>query len=283
MTAEGTNTYILGKSEVAIIDPGPMLDSHLAAIVDAVAGRRVVGILVTHAHRDHSPAAAPLARRVGAPVMAFGTAAAGRSEAMRALPATGGEGVDTTFAPDVALPDGAEVAGDGWRLRAIWTPGHMANHLSFHWIEGRAVFTGDTVMGWASTLISPPDGDVGQYMTSLDRLEATDARRFHPGHGDPVAAPAARCRELRTHRRTREAEILAALDESDRIPDIVARVYADTPPTLHVAAARNVLAHLIHLAEQGRAASDGPPGPDALWRRFPENPQVPLAQTGRLG
>ncbi len=269
MTAAGTNTYILGKDEVAIIDPGPCIDAHLEAIVDAVAGRRVVGLLVTHAHLDHSPAAAPLARTLDAPVMAFGRADAGRSDLMRSLPATdGGEGVDTGFNPDVTLTDGAEIAGADWRLRAIWTPGHMANHLSFHWIEGDAVFTGDTVMGWASTMISPPDGDLGQYMATLDRLEALDTERFHPGHGDPVTAPVARCRELRAHRLARESEILAALDRPARISALVARIYASTPPALHRAAARNVLAHLIHLETQDRVAAEPAIAPDALWRRL---------------
>ncbi|WP_299653183.1 MBL fold metallo-hydrolase [uncultured Jannaschia sp.] len=269
MTAAGTNTYILGKDEVAIIDPGPCIDAHLEAIVGAVAGRRVVGLLVTHAHLDHSPAAAPLARTLDAPVMAFGRADAGRSDLMRSLPVTGGgEGVDTGFNPDVTLADDAEIAGADWRLRAIWTPGHMANHLSFHWIEGDAVFTGDTVMGWSSTMISPPDGDLGQYLTTLDRLEALDTERFHPGHGDPVTAPVARCRELRAHRLARESEILAALDRPARISALVARIYASTPPALHRAAARNVLAHLIHLEMQGRVAAEPTIAPDALWHRL---------------
>ena len=269
MTAAGTNTYILGKDEVAIIDPGPCIDAHLEAIVDAVAGRGVVGLLVTHAHLDHSPAAAPLARALDAPVMAFGRADAGRSDLMRSLPATGGgEGVDTGFDPDVTLADGAEIAGADWRLRTIWTPGHMANHLSFHWVEGDAVFTGDTVMGWSSTMISPPDGDLGQYLTTLDRLEALQTGRFHPGHGDPVTAPVARCRELRAHRLARESEILAALDRPARISALVARIYANTSPALHRAAARNVLAHLIHLEMQGRVAAEPTIAPDALWHRL---------------
>ena len=268
MTAAGTNTYILGRDDVAIIDPGPCLEAHLDAIVAAIAGRRVVAVLVTHAHLDHSPAAAPLARRVGAPVMAFGPPESGRSRRMGDLPAIGGgEGVEAGFVPDIALADDAEVAGTRWRLRAIWTPGHMANHLSFHWIEGDAVFTGDTVMAWSSTMISPPDGDLGQYMASLDRLEAIGAGRFHPGHGDPVEAPAARCRELRAHRLSREAEILAALVRPRRIDEIVAVVYADTPPALHGAAGRNVLAHLLHLVDQGRVAAEGAVALDARWHR----------------
>jgi glyoxylase-like metal-dependent hydrolase (beta-lactamase superfamily II) len=268
MTERGTNSYVLGAGDVAVIDPGPDDAGHRAALVAAIGGRPVRAVIVTHSHLDHSPGAAPLARAVGAPVLAFGPSDAGRSPTMRALAdrVEGGEGVDAGFAPDASLADGDRVAGDGWTLRALHTPGHMANHLSLHWEEGAQTFTGDTVMGWASTLISPPDGDLGQFMASLDRLEALGARRFHPGHGAPVASPAARCRELRAHRLSREAAILAALDAPRRIPELVARIYADTPPALHAAAARNVLAHLIHLAETGRAEADPALRPDALWR-----------------
>lgn len=175
--------------------------------------------------------------------------------------------MDAGFAPDATLADGDELAGDGWTLRALHTPGHMASHLCFHWVEADATFTGDTVMGWASTLISPPDGDVGQFLASLDCLEALGATTFHPGHGASVEAPAARCRALRDHRHAREAAILAALDGTDTIPALVGAVYADTPPGLREAAARNVLAHLVHLWERGTVEADPAPGPRAAWRR----------------
>ncbi|WP_298433354.1 MBL fold metallo-hydrolase [uncultured Jannaschia sp.] len=268
MTQAGTNSYILGHDRLAVIDPGPAIPAHIEALYDAIGGRPVAAILVTHSHLDHSPAARPLAGRVDAPVLAFGPSDAGQSETMRRLPnLDGGEGVDHDFAPDARLSDGDTIAGDGWTLRAIHTPGHMANHLSFHWVEAAATFTGDTVMGWASTMISPPDGDLGQFMRSLDRLEALGAARFHPGHGDAVDAPGPRCAALRAHRRDREAAILAILETSNTVEGIVAAVYHDTPPALHAAAARNVLAHLIHLAERGAVAPDGPIGPDARWRR----------------
>jgi glyoxylase-like metal-dependent hydrolase (beta-lactamase superfamily II) len=268
MTLDGTNSYVLGHRDVAVIDPGPAIAAHLDALEAAVAGRPVRAVIVTHAHLDHSPAAHVLAARLGAPVLAFGRAEDGRSPTMQALAGSveGGEGVDGAFAPDRRLDDGDVVAGEGWTLRALHTPGHMACHLSLHWLERSETFTGDTVMGWASTLISPPDGDLGQFMASLGRLEALDARRFHAGHGAPIAEPAARCRALRLHRLGREAAICAALHGPRRIPELVAEIYADTPPALLGAAARNVLAHLIHLAETGRAVADPSPGPDAIWR-----------------
>ena len=144
----------------------------------------------------------------------------------------------------------------------------MANHLSFEWVEAGAVFTGDTVMGWASTMISPPDGDLGQFMASLTLLEGLDARVFHPGHGEPVQDPGARCRELRAHRRAREAAILSALPAAPTVPALVTLIYADTPRALHGAAGRNVLAHLIHLAETGRARAEPMIGPEAIWTRM---------------
>lgn len=269
MTGAGTNSYVLGHRDVAVIDPGPADPRHLEALACAVDGRPVRAVIVTHSHLDHSPGAGPLARRLGAPVLAFGASDAGRSETMRGLAGLvgGGEGVDAGFRPDRTLADGEAVTGDGWTLRALHTPGHMANHISLHWEERGETFTGDTVMGWASTLISPPDGDLGQFLASLDRLEALDARRFHPGHGGPVEAPSGRCRALRDHRLAREAAVLASLDAPRRIPALVAAIYADTPPALHGAAARNVLAHLVHLAQRGRVAADPGIHPDALWRR----------------
>ncbi|TFL17979.1 MBL fold metallo-hydrolase [Jannaschia formosa] len=270
MTEAGTNGYVLGRSDVVVIDPGPDEARHRAALIAAIAGRPVRAVIVTHSHLDHSPGARPLADALRAPVLGFGPSAAGRSETMDRLAGLvgGGEGVDVGFAPDDVLAEGDRVAGDGWTLRALHTPGHMANHLSLHWEEAGETFTGDTVMGWASTLISPPDGDLGQFMASLDRLEALEARRFHAGHGAPVEAPSARCRALRDHRLAREAAVLDALATPHRIPELVAAIYTDTPPALHAAAARNVLAHLVHLAETGRVAAAPSLHPEAVWRRL---------------
>ena len=257
MTYRGTNTYLVGRRGLAVIDPGPMLEAHLDAILAAVTpGQRITHILVTHAHLDHSPLARPLSEATGAPVLAFGDAASGRSQAMQALAESGmvggGEGVDAGFAPDQCLADGARVAGDGWQLEALHTPGHFGNHLSFAW--GDMLFSGDVVMGWASSLVSPPDGDLTAFMTSLSRLAARRWSRFHPGHGAPIDAPAERLSELRDHRLMREAQILSALGSgASDATSLAARIYTDTPATLLPAATRNVLAHLLDLQASGRA------------------------------
>jgi glyoxylase-like metal-dependent hydrolase (beta-lactamase superfamily II) len=269
MTHTGTNTFVVGHDDVAVIDPGPVGAPHLDAVLAAIAGRRVRAILVTHSHMDHSPGARPLQATLrDVPILAFGHSGAGRSDTMARLTHLGGgEGVDAAFAPDETLRQGGTVTGDGWTLRAHHTPGHMANHLSFEWPEASAIFTGDTVMGWASTMISPPDGDLGQFMASLDRLERLEATVFHCGHGKPVIDPAARCRDLRAHRLAREAAIHAALPYAPTIPALVAKIYADTPVALHGAAARNVLAHLIHLVQTDRARAIPTIGPDATWEQ----------------
>jgi glyoxylase-like metal-dependent hydrolase (beta-lactamase superfamily II) len=266
MTAQGTNTYVLGAFELAVIDPGPMEEAHLEAILRVVGNQPVRAILVTHSHLDHSPLARPLARRTGAPILAFGPSEAGRPTGP-AERLGGGEGVDPEFRPDHRLRDGEAVSGPGWTLAALHTPGHMGNHMSFHWREMNAVFTGDTVMAWASTMISPPDGDLGQFLSSLTRLEALRAGRFLPGHGGAVTDPARRCRELRDHRNARSRAIMEALPNAPTIPALVAAIYADTPPTLHPAAARNVLAHLLHLHAIGRVTAMPVPGVEARWQR----------------
>jgi glyoxylase-like metal-dependent hydrolase (beta-lactamase superfamily II) len=250
MTHWGTNTYLLGEREIAVIDPGPDDPDHLAAILDATAGARITHILVTHAHRDHSPLARELSARTGAPVLGFGAATAGRSKVMEDLARTaivgGGEGVDHGFAPDLALADGDTLSGAEWSLTVLWTPGHFAGHLSFLW-EG-AIFSGDHVMGWASTMISPPDGDVTSFMTSCARLRRMGARRIYPGHGAAIDDPDARLDWLMRHRREREAQILAALGQTPLdLPTLTRRIYHDASPLLLPAAERNVLAHLIDL------------------------------------
>lgn len=253
MTHWGTNTYLIGTREIAVIDPGPDDPAHLEAILAATRGARLRHILVTHAHRDHSTLAPRLAAATGAPVLGFGPPEAGRSAVMQRLAAEGlsggGEGVDAGFAPDATLSDGERLAGPNWSLTAHWTPGHFAGHLAFAW-EDR-VFTGDLVMGWASTLISPPDGDVAAFMTSCASLKALGARVFHAGHGAPIANPADRLDWLIDHRRQREAQILDALGPTPQgIGTLTRRIYTDTPPALLPAAERNVFAHLIDLTER---------------------------------
>jgi glyoxylase-like metal-dependent hydrolase (beta-lactamase superfamily II) len=271
MTFTGTRSYIVGEGEVAVIDPGPDSAAHVDALAAAVAGERVAAVLVTHAHRDHSAGAAAVAARVGAPVLAHGAPAAARSPAMARLESSGalggGEGLDAGFRPDRRIGEGTVVGGPGWTLTALATPGHTADHLSFAWAEAGAVFSGDTVMGWATTLISPPDGDLGAFRASLARLLARDEAVYYPGHGAPVTDPARLVRHLLAHRAAREAEIVAALAAgATRIPELVAGIYADVDPALHAAAARNVLAHLVDLAERGVVRADGPLGPGAAYR-----------------
>ncbi|MCO4847520.1 MAG: MBL fold metallo-hydrolase [Yoonia sp.] len=254
MTYLGTNTYLLGQTSIAVIDPGPDDDDHLAAIHAAAGAGDISHIIVTHAHLDHSPLARRLSKQTGAPVYGFGHAAAGRSTVMQQLAdqglAGGGEGIDVDFAPDVIMASGDAVTTDEWTLKALHTPGHIGNHLSLIW--GNAVFTGDHVMGWASSLVSPPDGDLTDFMMSCEKLAQIDAHIFYPGHGAPIIDPAHRIAWLIAHRRGREAQILNALTPvgltADQITDMV---YVDVNPALMPAAKRNVFAHLVDLSQRG--------------------------------
>jgi hydroxyacylglutathione hydrolase len=270
MTFWGTNTYMIGHGAVAVIDPGPKDSQHLEAILNALSpGETISHILVTHAHLDHSALAPELSRATGAPVLAFGPAEAGRSAQMQALARTlaltGGEGIDTTFQPDRCLSDGEVTAAETWVLEAIHTPGHMANHLCFAWDD--TLFSADHMMGWASSLVSPPDGDMADYMASLRRLSLRKWGSALPGHGSPIDAPFARIAELLAHRAERKAAILDALTEApSRIPDLVERLYSDTPRSLFAAAGRNVFAHLLQLHAEGRVIATPHPTPDALYR-----------------
>lgn len=258
LTGQGTNTFLLGRRHVAVIDPGPDDPGHRAAIL-AASGGRISHIFVTHAHLDHSAGAAALAQETGAPVLAFGDALAGRSALMRRLAgeglAAGGEGLDMDFIPDVTLADGAVIETPDWTLRAVHTPGHAANHLGFAFED--MLFCGDIVMGWSTTIISPPDGDLGDYFRSLDRIETLGAARLLPGHGAPIETPSARLAELAAHRRARTAQILAALRQGPAdAATLAARIY-DIPAPLLPAATRNVLAHLAALAALGAVRPEG--------------------------
>ena len=271
MTFRGTNTYLLGERGLAVIDPGPDDPAHLEAILNAVGpGQRITHILVTHAHLDHSPLARQLAEATGAPVLAYGDARAGRSAAMTRLAAgglsDGGEGLDLGFRPDTALRDGEEITGDGWTLWAHWTPGHLGNHMCF--AARGAVFTGDLVMGWASSLVSPPDGDLTDFMASCARLKTIGAEVFHSGHGAPIEAPGARLDWLVAHRQGREADILAALGRgAASARELAGTIYTDTPAALLPAATRNVLAHLIDLMGKDAVRPLDPLGADARFAR----------------
>jgi glyoxylase-like metal-dependent hydrolase (beta-lactamase superfamily II) len=270
MTGWGTNTYILGAGKtVAVIDPGPAMPAHLSAILAATGARRISHILVTHPHADHSGLAGDLAAATEAPTYGFGPAGSGRSALMRRLAAHadlgGGEGSDDRFVPDIRLTDGAVLNGEGWALTALHCPGHMAEHLCL--ALGDLLFSGDLVMGWSTSLISPPDGDMGDYMASLDKLARHPWSRFLPGHGDPIDAPALRLADLAAHRRAREATIITALsDIPQTLAVLTARAYADTPVALHAAASRNAHAHLIDLAVKGRVLATPDLTPGALFR-----------------
>lgn len=268
LTGPGTNTFLLGRDSVAVIDPGPDDPAHREAILRA-GGGRISHILVTHAHLDHSAGAGPLARLTGAPVLAFGEATAGRSPLMRRLAAQGatggGEGLDHGFAPDAVLRDGDTVAGADWSLSVLHTPGHAGGHLAFRW--GDRVLCGDVVMGWSSTILSPPDGDLADYLRTLDRLAETGARQLLPAHGAPIDDPAARLAELAAHRRERTAQILAALAQGPADAATLAGRLYDIAPHLMPAAARNVLAHLLALTDLGVVAPVGDLHPGAEFAR----------------
>lgn len=269
LTFHGTNTYLLGSGQVAVIDPGPEDDRHLAAILAALdPGERISHILVTHSHRDHSALAPRLSAATGAPVLAFGRATDGCSPLMSRLAAAGltagGDGLDTDFTPDARLSDGSTLHGPDWSLTALHTPGHLGNHLCF--AVGGWLFSGDHVMGWSSSVISPPDGDMAAYCAALQRLQDEPWDRFLPGHGDPIPDPAERLHALLTHRHQRETQILALLSEAPTDPgSLTMRLYHDTPPALHPAARRNVLAHLLDLLEKNRVRTSDPTAPDAIF------------------
>lgn len=271
MTQKGTNTYILGAGKVAVIDPGPALATHKRALMAALSAHETVShIFVTHTHLDHSGLAADLARSTGAKVHAFGTALAGRSATMQHLALGmdigGGEGLDHTFKPDKILADGDRVAAESWQIEAIHTPGHLGNHLCF--AAGDTLLSGDHVMGWSTSLISPPDGDMTDYMASLQKLAARPWAMFLPGHGPAVTDPAGRLADLIRHRRLREAALLDTLGKGpSNIDKMTAAVYPDLAPALIPAARRNVLAHLIDLESRNLITAHPAPLPRALFRR----------------
>ena len=270
MTHWGTNTYLVGTRELVVIDPGPDDPSHLAAIRAAAAGARIAAVVVSHAHLDHSALAPRLAREAGAPVLGFGPPWAGRRPVLERLAAAGGlgggEGVDAGFRPDRTIGECDRIEAEGAVIAVLHTPGHFAGHLAF--AMGDVLLTGDHVMGWASTLVSPPDGDLASFMATCARLAARRDRVYCPGHGAPVSDPAARLDWLVSHREARGRAILGALGEEPLpIGAITARVYRDVPASMLPAAERNVLAHLVDFWEKGEVAADPDLGVAAIFRR----------------
>lgn len=261
-TFNGTGVYIVGRGEVAVIDPGPDLPEHLDALLAALQGETVTAILTTHTHSDHSPLARPLAERTGATI--YGRAAPGAGEHAVKLD----EAHDELFRPDVAVADGQKIAGPGWTLEALATPGHASNHVCYALLEENALFSGDHVMGWSTTVISPPDGDMTAYYASLDKVARRGFATLWPTHGPPITEVAPFLAAYKSHRLDRERQILEQLDAGHgRIREMVPVMYAAVDPRLHPAAAHSVLAHMIHLTRQGVVATDGEPGPDSVYRR----------------
>ena len=264
-TFHGTNSYLIGRQTLAVVDPGPDDDAHLRALLEAIGNRPVSHIFVSHTHRDHSPLAARLKQHTGAAVLAEGPhrpARPLRIGEVNPLDAS----ADTAFVPDVALPDDNVINGDGWAIRTVLTPGHTANHTAFA-LEGTGVlFSADHVMAWATSIVAPPDGAMADYMTSLDRLIERGDRLLLPGHGGPVTAPRSFMRGLRTHRRMRERAILARIRGGDRtINTMVKAIYRDTDPRLYGAAGLSVLAHLEDLVARGLVMTDGAPAIDGIF------------------
>ena len=247
-THSGTWTHLIGERSLAIVDPGPDLPAHRDALIAAIAGRPVAAIVVTHNHRDHSPLAPALKAATGAPIVGAAPILASDDGGPHA-----DDGFDLDYAPDRVLADGEALVGDGWTLTALATPGHTSNHLSFV-LDGTGVLLpGDHVMGWSTTVVSPPDGDMAAYMASLEKLlEREDDRIYYPAHGDPIENPRRFVRGLLGHRKQREGQIMRLLTaDVTGVHDMVAKMYVGLDPRLVPAAARSVLAHLIDLRGRG--------------------------------
>ena len=243
-TATGTQTHLVGTEAIAVIDPGPDLPAHRDAILAAVGGARVTAIMCTHTHHDHSPLAAALKVATGAPVIGCRPLA--------------GAAFDRSYAPDRVLADGERIEGAGWTLDAVATPGHTSNHLCFALNGNEALFSGDHVMGWSTSVVVPPDGEMGAYLASLERLLARDEPVYFPAHGDPIERPQRLLRGMIGHRRQREGQVLRALEGGvTTIPAMVERMYVGLDPRLVQGAQASVHAHLIDLVARGRVTRDG--------------------------
>ena len=256
-TYTGTQTYLVGTHDLAVIDPGPDLPEHVDALTAAIAGRPVVAIMCTHTHRDHSPASRAIAAATGAPIIGCAPLTLD-DDGPRADAA-----FDRDYAPERVLSDGERITGTGWTLTAVATPGHTSNHLCFALEESGVLFTGDHIMGWSTSVVAPPDGDMGDYMASLEKLLAREDRVYYPAHGDAVDKPQRLVRGMMGHRKQREGQILRLLDaQVGEIPAMVEKMYVGLDPRLTGAAGRSVLAHLLDLQNRGLAHSNG-----GTWRK----------------
>ena len=245
-TFYGTGTYIVGRGRVAVIDPGPLDPTHLEAILRAIDGEEVVAIPITHTHRDHSPLAAALKAETGAPTYGFGPHGGDLAEMVE-------EGADADFTPDIRITDGEKITDADWSLEAVHTPGHTSNHLCFALLQEGALFSGDHVMGWSTTVVSPPDGDMADYIASLEKLLTRSETRYYPTHGNPIEDGPEQARSYIAHRLDREEQILACIRNGhDTVAAMVPAMYRDVPAKLHPAAGRSVFAHLIRMVDDGR-------------------------------
>lgn len=264
-TFHGTNSYIVGRETLAVIDPGPEDEAHLQVLLNAIAGRPVSHIFVSHTHADHSPLTARLKEATGATVVAEGPHRAARPLHIGEINPLDASS-DTAFQPDHRLGDGEVIDTGEWAIEAIATPGHTANHMVFALKDTGILFSADHVMAWATSIVAPPDGAMADYMISLDKLADRDETIYLPGHGGSVHKPRKFVRALRTHRKMREAAVLDRIRKGDRtIPDMVKEIYRDTDPRLHGAAGLSVLAHLEDLVARGVVITDGPPAIDGVY------------------
>ena len=265
-TFTGTCSYIVGAGHVAIIDPGPENPAHLAALLEAVRGETVAHIVITHTHRDHSPGARALKAATGAPIVGCAPHVAARALALGEIAVLDAAN-DLDYAPDHVLADGERLAGDGFTLTALATPGHTMNHLAFALAQENSLFSGDHVMAWSTSIVAPPDGAMGAYMHSLERLRGRGETTYWPGHGGPVRDPARFVRALAAHRRQREGAIARCVSAGEEtITRIVDKIYDGLAPALKGAAALSVFAHLEDLVARGVVTADGPPTLQARYR-----------------
>jgi len=263
-THYGTNTYIIGHGRVSIIDPGPMLNEHTQALATALKDEEVEHIIVTHTHNDHSLGVKPLVNLVGGKI--WGAKLKGFSNEKRKA-----DSIDWDFSPDYELIDGTEISCNGHTLEAVYTPGHMSNHMCFSLKEENILFTGDHIMGWNTTIVSPPDGNMGDYFKSLETCLARGEVQYWPAHGPEITNPKPFTRAYRNHRRIREGQILKCLEDGlTSIREIVGALYVHLPKNMHKAAERSVFAHMEHLVETGRAYCEGTPTVSTQFKKAKE-------------